>query len=46
MLVSLYVAVPCPCMSVVSVLNHLLGGHQKLSNVEKKIEKLSSENRL
>ena len=36
MLISLYAPIPWPCLSVVSVLNHLLGGHKKLSNAEKK----------
>ena len=34
----LYVPVPWPCMPVVSVLNHILGGHQKLSNAEKTLK--------
>ena len=33
-------------MLTVSVLKHILGGHQKASNAEKKLEKLSSENQL
>ena len=45
MMIFLYVPVMWPCMLVASVLKHILGGHQKLSNAEKKLKKLSSENR-
>ena len=35
MWISLYVPLPWPCTLVASVLKHILGGHQKLSNAEK-----------
>ena len=38
MLTFLYVPVLLPYMLVVSVLKHLLGGHQKLSNAEKDLK--------
>ena len=40
LMISLCVPVPWPCMSVVSVLNHILGGHQKHSNAEKNLKNL------